>query len=591
MVPILAHADYPDNFDTYTPGIQNPGPWHFVPDDPACWPLTLVENQVAAVNGSAQTPPNVFDITLDSSCAGDNHVVGLWINMNASSPEVNFTVYWKKTVGGAGVTASIFTFIGDTVLITRSISTLTSSWDNISGRAVVTPGQVVKVGVNITVVGGGTNFDVEIDTTNLIGGNAVITGANLFLVDYASQQWFDISSFPGSSLRINYASAFNCASFNMIQASSTVCTVGGSAGIPLNLPDLLVGLSGATLITVNVGGPIPYTRTIIPPPNLRDPTTPSTVSMYLDVPTLGSIFSYTLSIEDLTQKFIAGSTEVFISQGGLVITSGLLDTQSHFGMTMQPGLYTITLLTATNSFSSSLTLTASDNSPTLLISSSTVAVPVGPLQQFQYSLGWDCDLMGATSSFTDTLGTMSTLWSSLYRSNASGTVIIYTNRQSMSPVPGTPITGIYDFRNSTISQFNIQNASQYSVGFNATLSTGSTLRFGPFGIYGGVSSCPSIMPNQTGGSSGLDIPPAVLGLSQIFTAANAYEELLALMVIIFTAAIFGARMAHIGMLVVGMEMGLFYLMTWLPIAAGFVSVVLFIGSIGILVNRARRPIQ
>jgi hypothetical protein len=427
---------------------------------------------------------------------------------------------------------------------------------------------------------------IHIDNVFLKGADAVVSGANLFLIDFASNQWFNVTDYPGTTVGINYSAPVTCSSFGFTQSSPTYCTL-----LDPPEPDLAIQLTDAKLITVSLGGPIPYARTLLVPPNLLDPAVPTSVDFYLDAPSVGGIFAYTLTVNDLTKTFLPQTTQVFILSGTTVITSAVLDAKSQFGMTMKPGVYGITLETASATYTSTLSLTASDNAPAVLIQTANQAISVGPMAQFSYTLGWDCDGGGITSSLTDQLGTMSSITVTLYRYNVTfptGTSLA-SSTSAIIPSPGTPITSTHDFRNSTIAGLNSSTPGDYMVGFSVTVNA-VIENVGIYPVVGGVSACPNTFPNPAGASGGFVIPAAILGLDQVLSGPAAWEEILALTISVASVGIIGARLAHIGLLVLGGEMGLFFLMGWLPIAAGFVSLVLFIGSIGMLVNRSRRPI-
>ena len=64
-----------------------------------------------------------------------------------------------------------------------------------------------------------------------------------------------------------------------------------------------------------------------------------------------------------------------------------------------------------------------------------------------------------------------------------------------------------------------------------------------------------------------------------------------IIIVIMTVGIMGARMAHVSMLVMGGEVGILSVLHWLPLAAvPLAGIFLFIGALGVLSNRARRPI-
>ena len=452
-----------------------------------------------------------------------------------------------------------------------------------------TPGQQFQIQFTLSVGSSvsGTVI-VYIDNVDVVGANGIVAGANLFLVNYATQQLFDVSAYTNSSLRINYDTSFNCGAYGFTQASSTVCLATAIA-----VPDFNISLTNATLITVNIGGSVPYTRTIIPQPNLLNGTIPADQYVYLDTPNAcPSLCSYQLTVNDVTGDYTTG-TQAFVEQGHYVITSAPLDAQPVIAMTMQPGIYNLTLISADaqHSITEPLSLTATNSAPSIIVQNGSNPVTIGPFQQFTGSATWDCDTGGITSTITDSLGTMTHEVFDLYRTNTTfpGSALIATHASSTTGGPGFSVS--YDFRNSTIGtkNLNASTANEYTVGWMLTTPQGLQ-SFGRYPVT--LSSSCIDLPNLAGASGAFNVPIAVLGLSQIFQTSNAYEEIFAIIIIVATAGIVAARFAHIVMLVIGGEVGLLGAMTWLPVgpAAILCPIFLFIGALGILSNRARKPI-
>lgn len=593
-------ADFPDGFDTYQTNVQNPGPWTFLPDSSNCWTGGVLTGQQNSV--VPQSPPNMYGIGFVAGCGGTFHNSFFTVGANVTSNTLNFTFYANvdsqpSTASSDGIqlvmcgtTEQLFvngTSSGNPFILISSIR----HWTKVSATQFFAVGQVCTGGIQIevtAVVGDSGGFRVDVDTTNMIGANAISAGVNFFLMNYPSQTWFPISSFSGSSVRVNYNQAVTCPN-NMVQASPTVCITKS----PLTIPDLNLPLTHATLVTVNIGGSVPYTRTIIPQPNLLNPTTPSSQVMYLDVPAAcPSICSYTLTVNDFTNFFPAGTSGAFIQQGGFTITSALLDSQSALAMTMQPGLYNLTLISANGLHTSSqpLSLSATDASPSILIQNGSSPLVIGPFQQFSYVAFWDCDTGGITSLVGDSLGTMTQETFNLYRYNTTfmGGQLIGTNTQTVTGGPGFTVN--YDFRNLTLGtkNLNFNTPNEYQVSYVLSTPQGPQ-NFGRYPI--GVNSHCSRQPPYVGSASGFNLPPSVLGLSQLFAVKNAYELLLSLIVEVLTVGIVAARFGHMSMLLLGGEVGIFALMGWEPLAAApLCPVFFFMGSIGTLANRSRRPI-
>ena len=178
----------------------------------------------------------------------------------------------------------------------------------------------------------------------------------------------------------------------------------------------------------------------------------------------------------------------------------------------------------------------------------------------------------------------------LYRYNSTypGGVVVASHTSVVSGAPGFTVS--YDFTNSTYGVRNINSSTpnEYKVAYTLTVPSGME-NFGQFAV-GTSSSCPNL-PNGAGLGSGFVLPTAVLGLDAVFAPANAYEFIFSIIIVIMTVGIMGARMAHVSMLVMGGEVGMLSVLHWLPLAAvPLAGIFLFIGALGVLSNRARRPI-
>jgi hypothetical protein len=605
FMPVATFADYLESFSTYTSGTVSPGPWMTTTTSPSCLP------GFSNATVLAHTNPDAFNFKMVSSCYGFSNSASTSININASATVL--TIGWYQglidavsqsagTHSGYAANLAIFTvkFDGSTVYTNdtssmASFSTTTAeNWHKESVVVNTLQGKhTISFGISMAVSGSPYGGYFTLDDISIKGANVIVHPRDFTLIDYQTQQWYNISGYSDSHINFQYSSAINCATYNLIQAGTNNCLTGTTA-FPLQIPDLYVALSGLSLITVYVGGSAAYARTLIPMPNLLSSSSPANQTMFLDEPVTGALYAYELTVNDLTKQFPGGTTEIFILKGSQVITSGYLGYSSTFPMVMAPGSYTVDLINPanpTNVFSSTLPLSTTNAAPSLLVQSQAFTQTTGALQQFAYSIGWDCDAQGITASFTDNLGTMTKIWISLVRDNSSGQFTINTNIQTDMPTSGTPVTLTHDFRASAVgAQLNVANSTQYLIGYNVTLGSSGTQMFGDYPVPYGNSQCPSNFPAQGGKSSGFNLPPNLLGLNEFFGGANPWGAMLSMIIVVLTANIFGARLAHVGMIVIGGEMYFFWLVSWLPITVGFVSIIMFVGTLGFLSNRARRPI-
>src|SRR5208337_367190 len=229
-------------------------------------------------------------------------------------------------------------------------------------------------------------------------------------------------------------------------------------------------------------------------------------------------FSYELTVNDLTGHFPANATELFLLTGGAVVTSANLDAKSQFAMTMVPGIYQIVLIAANDTYSSTLSLSATDQNPSVLIQTASTIVSVGPFAQFYYTSGWDCDGGGITTSLTDRLGTMTTVTMTLYRFNSSFpdglSISVYTT--TFAATPGTVVTKTHDFRNATIPALNSSTPNDYQIGY--VVHIGAVIEtLGVYPVIGGVGACPNSFPNPVGTAGSFTIPSAILGLNYVLS--------------------------------------------------------------------------
>ena len=176
----------------------------------------------------------------------------------------------------------------------------------------------------------------------------------------------------------------------------------------------------------------------------------------------------------------------------------------------------------------------------------------------------------------------------LYRYNSTypGGVVVASHTSVVSGAPGFTVS--YDFLNSTYGVRNINSSTpnEYAVAYNLSPPTEN---FGQFPV--GYSPTCSNLPRGVGLAGIFRLPTSVLGLNALFSASNAYEFIFSIIIVIMTVGIMGARMGHMAMLVMGGEVGILSLMGWLPPGAAILApIFLFMGALGVLTNRSRRPI-
>lgn len=590
------------------PGSPPGLPWTVSSSAPGC--LTGIVNQTAL----AFTGPTAFTFAQSASTSGTCYTLGTTITLSipVNNSASSISVAWEQSMfntHGSGsdtghqnslpVSTVIFSvLVNSTVIYTNDTSTMKVAgfpdayWTSVTHETALTTighTNIITFKIVTTSTSAAYWFTMGLDNIQIKGANPILKPHDLELIDTNSRQWFNVSDYSGSHMNILYNSATNCAAYGLVQAAGNTCSIND-----MTIPDAYVNLSGVRLYTVYIGGTEAYVRTFLPNPGATSTCSPCQF-LYMDLPS--EVVPYVIAVNDLTASFPANSTQVFLLQNVLsnnanlysttaatIVTSGYLDAQSQFPMTVQPGSYTLILQNGDNTFKEALNVPSTSETLPVLVQSSTNVVQLGPLSQYSASLGWLCNLGGITASYGDNQDATTKVWITLQQINGSGTTPLYTSVNT-----GTYGNATFAFTNASISPhlIHVSEASEYDVQFNATTPTG-TIPFGSYAVTFGNSHCPGIFPSPL--PNALVIPTAVLGLSQLFKSPMAWETLIATVVVTMTAAMFGARLAHIGLLVIGAEIGFFLYIQWFTGSLALFDVIIFLGVLGFAFNKSRRPI-
>lgn len=518
-------GDFGDRFDTYAPGAVNPGPWTFVASDPCIGGSVLFDS------AGAQTSPNVYQM-VSTSC-GSPQTGNLSLSANVTSHSVTWKLYLKGT-GSFSVNIK--------VCGTSFPQTTTTSWVLKTLTAPCTPG---AHDFSATATLTSSAEGVLIDTTYLSGGSAIVSGANLFLIDFGTGQWTNITAFPDSTLIINYTGstpAFVLSNFTT--------------------PDLNVPLTGASLVTVYLSHF--YFRSVIP-------TSTSHQIVWLDDPTKYAVPTFTFQVLDFSQEFGPG-TQMTLSIGTTLIASGYLDSNHQLVEGLKPGAYQIRLVNGPSVFDTSQSI--SQNQLGVQVTVPSIKVTFQQVAQSAIScLGfWNSTNTGITGFFRDATTTTTSVSITLWLRNNTGTFTV--NTDTFSPGPFGNVTDLTLGTNPDTNQsqnYYVVCAVTDSFGtFNFPSSIGQPV------LGGRASSINPTFPDVLHIGSFLpELPNAVGsfgGLGSVYVIAAAFSELF----------------SPIGAVVVGFYISYLSSAGWLPIAATMGSVFTFFAIIGLMIWSERR---
>lgn len=407
-------ADYFDGFDSYAPGTQTPGPWFTTPDNVGCWePPTTVSNYPGALS-----PPNTYFVYYTRSgtgCTGINHqfVMGVPVNATGTTLTITALFAFESSLGtltgleqiqlvicpgtneppgnGCTGTMSPSSFFVSSI---SSTSCTSNCWAQVSTTATVTPGTEYSAELWVQTSSGISQFQFNVDNVNVKGGSVIVPGANLFLVNYNSKTWWNVTGFPSSRVYVYFP-----------QSAQTVYN-------NINTPDLLVNTLGSDLLTAWVGNS--YARSIIPTQGGKN-------TVYLDPPSV--VLAYTFDVQDFSNTYLPGS-EIYVKLDGLTITSGYLDGQDSFTAWLQPANYTINLVNGANSYVTYASLSSSTSNPVpIQIATITHKLPVTQAN-FNFDAGWDSNLVNIAVFYHDPNVDTTFIEVKVYNQTANGVAVM-----------------------------------------------------------------------------------------------------------------------------------------------------------------------
>jgi hypothetical protein len=598
-------ADYGDNFDTYTTGTQNPGPWTFSATSADCYSNSAVDN----IGSFALSAPNTYTIAYDHGAAGCSDPASgyVYFEFTAIANSVTATMNFGFLQVSSGSLTSASTVqvlvcpvgnlppggcIGGNYMDISGIPS-TDTYVPLIATAPVTTGQQYWLVVWNDQFDTGLTYTYQMDNFYMSGGNVYISPSDINLYQTSTEEPFNVTADPGTSVQVQYSGPVSCTVSGltgggpMVQYAPNVCQVNDVYTSYLEFPSI----TSATLITVTVGANS-YARTVIPSTNVCG----SPISVcYVAIDPANIVVPYVLVVSDVSQVFVAGA-EVNITTPatggsnphGYVITSGYLDAQDSFSAPLPIGVYTLTLTDGTHLFSESLhlgtvcsTQVASGCGIQILITTATVQAYGGVQSQVSYGAYYNCGSPYVTlyGSYDDVSTSTSTVDFYLYVTTPTTSY-----SQTSGPLTGPYGSAVYGF---TISSY--PSNANYELKIVAVTGEG-TFTYGPFFPASKNPSCPNQNPTPSGFFNLPTFATAVFGLDAIpgLNNANAYSEIIALFVIILVAANFSARYGAFGLLATAFTAMWFFLALFLPFGYTFYYAILSVSVVGFLVYRRRR---
>lgn len=465
MAAPVAFADFYDGFDGYTAGTTSPAPWTMTPDSSGCW---VPATSVAGVP-NALSAPNVFYVwytRTGNGCSGTTHSFYMTLPVNATSAVLTLSGYfgYLSSSGGMGAVDQVQLLFcqgsalpprggcaGTTLFSLTSLSgsgCTTNCWTKFTSTATATAGQQYTAVLWIYTASGVNSFSFYVDNVNVKGGSVIVSGANLFLTDYNSKAWFNITNYAGSRVYAYYP--------NSIQAVYN----------NINTPDLNVNLLGSNLITAWVGNA--YARSIIPNQGGKN-------TVYLDSPTV--VLAYSFSVQDFSNTYLPGS-QIYVALDNLVVTSGYLDGQDQFTAWLQPGNYTITLKSGANTYVTYSSVSSATVNPIpVQIATIKHSLPVTKAN-FNFEAGWDQNYQNVVVFYHDPNVDTTFIDVTIYNQTAVGATVMQDS--TYSPGPWGNFTAII-----SCPACKAANSQQIYVKLTVTDQYGTKQVFGTQALAGG----------------------------------------------------------------------------------------------------------
>ncbi len=540
-------GDWTDNFSQYPVGTTtspltfgaNGNTWTFS--------QTGCSTGFDIVAGGRIYSDNTLSLGNMTGCTPSGSSATMTASFTSTSTTQNITVYYELSTGSVqNITACVVSNCGTG-----------TSWTKLSLLASHSSGSNFNVALSCQTTQTHAKGYCYFTEFSITGANLNGVTANFQLEDWTNKPTaYNLVGYTGttSSVAINYTGNNAAKTFPNIQTSA------------LSLPFSAANTSLITFFFADhVCGYGPCFRTLIP--------TSGSMIMYMD--NISAEVPYLITFQDVTAFFKPGAI-VRIMIGTYVISSGYLDSSYSYPVDLVPGSYTFQVAQGSTTFSEIINLGA-NLSPTVQNSANPQGgIQSGSIADLTYSAYWACNLTSGeiVANYKDSSTLTNPLNVILYNNTAGGSTIVYNDT----------ITGPIGSSQYTFSPV-VPSEGSYTVAFQPTYS-GTKAFYGPIQLTPSNPSCPSTHPSII--PSLPTFPVAIFGLSTVIGGTNGWNELFALVMIILTVAVFGARSAALGFVIVSFETMFWFLALFIPLTYIFLYVMMFTSMIGFLVYRRRR---
>ncbi len=533
LLPVsTTYADTQQNFNGQPPGLLQP-PWVFSSTNYSVITGTVITNL------SSYKPPNVFQFAVSKGTAS----ASVSVNLNASSINIQADMVFSYLNNKSDIppTDVIYIDVNNNLVYSERVNKLTvNAWTPIIGPISAYKNEEISFKIGLNVTNNQVPFDLWLDSINITGANVIVSLSNTYLNNILTGTWYNIYPYSSAYLTATYPSVIT-APAGWTQSSSNSITLS-----PINNPDIYVPPT-PELLTLHITKN--YTITQIP-----------AISNNFYIYPSNDVLSYVITINDLTGLFGPGS-EVIISQGSTVVSSGYEDAAYTYSVWLPPGQYNLRIIGRGGQvYSEIINLGQTFNEISITIQN--VKLTTSSVNsQISYGAGWSANYQDVVAYYTDPTGLTSSVTINLLYSNASG---IYT-------LDSTTIN------NPTYAQVlfpaNVNYSNNYLVSFVATTSFG-TQTYGPVSLYGG-KLFPAIF----------SVPTNIFGIAYIIPSSVTLLNVVVLCIMVISASVFGAKGSRAGFIVISFEGLLFWGAGWLTVSYAFLYTFALLAILAFLMYR------
>lgn len=320
-----------------------------------------------------------------------------------------------------------------------------------------------------------------------------------------------------------------------------------------------VYLNNASLISVNVANK--YYRTIIPNDYGAN-------YVFLNDPS--NVVAYNIVLTDISGQFPIGS-KIEVLYGNQIITSGYIDASDSFETYLTPGVYTLEIFGTSGAvYIDPLQLGIVATTISVDIYNMKLSNPTGYSSTVSYSAGWNTTGTGIVVAYDDTSNLTSSIQISLIQNNQTFQGVIYSvNIQG-------PLGYIQTVIPADSMYVNINQSSTLLVQITAYSQQGSQI-YGPLPL---ISYGQYQLPTQF-------FFPNILGINLLLPAQMSMTYIIALIILIALAGLFGAVAAPLGTVVVTIVAVLFAYIGALPVSSVIMVTIVLVSILGLIAWRER----